>query len=161
MLLPLINSLRATRGAPPLRQTDIFTPNLSVRVPTSIFDVRAEPVRQDVSSMARAARIRFQSGLLEWYRNAEGNAGLQTLIDVLEHLQQCAASEPVARIWWVGAAVAEALRDGLLETSAETKQLFGQLDRQIKRLIDAGEAVFDDVLSDDLMKKLLFRVAQE
>ena len=160
VLLPLINSLRATRGADPLRQTDIFSPNLSVRVPTSIFDVRAEPVRLDVQSMARAARLRFQSGLLEWYRNAESNTGLQTLVDVLEHLQQCAASEPAARIWWVGTAVAEALRDGLLETSAETKQLFGQLDRQIKRLIDAGEAVFDDVLSDDLMKKLLFRVAQ-
>jgi len=35
--------------------------------------------------------------------------------------------------------------------------LFGHLDRQIKRLMDAGEAVFDDVLSDDLMKRLLFQ----
>ena len=131
-----------------------------MRVPTSVFDVRAEPVRQDVPSMARAARVRFQSGLLEWYRNVEGNAGLQTIVEVLDDLQQCAASEPVARIWWVGACVAEALRDGLLDESVETKQLFGQLDRQIKRLMDSGEGVFDDVLSDDLMKNLLLRVAQ-
>jgi chemosensory pili system protein ChpA (sensor histidine kinase/response regulator) len=160
VLLPLINSLRATRGEQPLQQTAVFSPNLSVRAPASIFDVRAEPVRQDVTSMARAARIRFQGGLLEWYRNAEGNAGLQTIVEVLDDLQQCAASEPVARIWWVGACVAEALRDGLLDESVETKQLFGQLDRQIKRLMDSGEGVFDDVLSDDLMKNLLFRVAQ-
>ena len=160
MLLPLINSLRATRGEQPLLQTAIFSPNLSVRVPASVFDVRAAPVRQDVPSMARAARIRFQGGLLEWYRNAEGNSGLQTIVDVLDDLQQCAASEPVARIWWVGACLAEALRDGLLEEAVETKQLFGQLDRQIKRLMESGEGVFDDVLSDDLMKNLLFRVTQ-
>ena len=159
VLLPLINSLRATRGEQPLQQTAVFSPNLSARVPTSIFDVRAEPVRQDVSSMARAARVRFQSGLLEWYRSAEGNAGLQAIVEVLDNLRQCAASEPVARIWWVGACVAEALRDGSLDESVETKQLFGQLDRQIKRLMDSGEGVFDDVLSDDLMKNLLFRVA--
>ncbi|MGB5177798.1 MAG: Hpt domain-containing protein [Gammaproteobacteria bacterium] len=159
-LLHLVNSLRATRGEQPLQQSDIFSPNLRVRVPVSVFDVRAEPLCQDVPSMARAARVRFQSGLLEWYRNTEGNGGLETLVEVLEHLQQCAGSEPVARIWWAGAGVAEALRDGLLETTVETKQLFGQLDRQIKRLIDAGEAVFDDVLSDDLMKNLLFRLAQ-
>ena len=159
-ILPLINSLRATRGEQPLQQTAIFSPNLSVRVPSSIFDVRADPVRQDVLSMARAARIRFQGGLLEWYRNAESHVGLQTLVEVLEDLQQCAATEPAARIWWVGAGVAEALRDGLLDESAETKQLFGQLDRQIRRLMDTGEGVFDDVLSDDLMKNLLFRVAQ-
>jgi len=159
-VLELVNSLRATRGAHPLLQTDVFSPNLSARVPTSVFDVRAEHVEVDVPSMARAARVRFQSGLLEWYRDVKGNEGLQALIDVLEHLQQCATSEPAARVWWVGAGVAEALRDGLLETTSEAKQLFGQLDRQIKRLMDAGEAVFDDALSDELMKNLLFRVAQ-
>ena len=160
VLLHLVNSLRATRGEPPLQQTDIFSPNLHVRVPASVFDVRAAPACQDVPSMARAARVRFQSGLLEWYRNVEGNGGLNTLLEVLEHLQLCACSEPAARIWWVGAGVAEALRDGQLETTVETKQLFGQLDRQIKRLMESGEAVFNDVLSDDLIKNLLFRLAQ-
>ncbi len=159
-ILYLVNSLRAVRGEQPLQQTDIFSPDLHVRVPTSVFDVRAKPRCQDVPSMARAARVRFQGGLLEWYRNAEGNDGLRILIDVLEHLQQHAGSEPVARIWWVGAGLAEALRDGLLETTVEVKQLFGQLDRQIKRLMDLGESVFDDVLSDDLMKNLLYRLAQ-
>ena len=160
ILLPLINSLRSIRGELPLLQTAIFSPNLSSRVPASVFDVRAKPVSQDVLSMARAARIRFQGGLLDWYKNVDGNTGLNTLNEVLEHLQQCATTEPAARIWWVGAGVAEVLRDGLLEVSAETKQLFGQLDRQIKRLMDSGESVFDDVLSDDLMKNLLLRVAQ-
>ena len=159
LLLPLINSLRATRGEQPLEQAAMFSPNLSARVPASVFDVRAKPVCEDIPVMARSSRVRFQSGLLEWYRNADDEAGLITLVDVLDHLQKNAASEPVARIWWVGAAIAEALRDGSLEVTVETKQLFGHLDRQIKRLMDAGEDVFDDVLSDDLMKRLLFQAA--
>ena len=160
ILLHLVNSLRATRGEQPLQQSDIFSPDLHVRVPAAVFDVRAKPASLDIPSMARAARIRFQSGLLEWYRNIDGNSGLKTLVEVLEHLQQCAGCEPAARIWLVGAGLAEALRDGLLETTVETKQLFGQLDRQIKRLMDSGEAVFDDLLSDDLMKNQVYRLAQ-
>jgi chemosensory pili system protein ChpA (sensor histidine kinase/response regulator) len=48
----------------------------------------------------------------------------------------------------------------LLDVTVETKQLFGHLDRQIKRLMDAGEEVFDDLLTDDLMKRLLFQATQ-
>ena len=157
LLLPLINSLRATRGEQPIEQADMFSPNLSARVPVAVFDVRARHACGDMPAMARSARVRFQSGLLEWYRSSDGETGLSTLIEVLDHLQKNAASEPVARIWWVASAIAEALLDGSLGVTVETKQLFGQLDRQIKRLMDAGEEAFDDVLSDDLMKRLLFQ----
>jgi len=160
VLLPVINSLRATRGEQPLQETAVFSPNLSVRVPVSVFDVRAKKEKQDIPAMARAARVRFQSGLLAWYRGSDENAGLQTLIDVLVQLQQSALSEPVARVWWIGAGVAEALRDGDLEETTEIKQLFGQLDRQVKRLMDAGEKVFSDLLTDDLVKNLLYRISQ-
>jgi chemosensory pili system protein ChpA (sensor histidine kinase/response regulator) len=159
-LLPVINSLRATRGVQPLQETAVFSPDLSVRVPASVFDVRARKEQQDIPAMARAARVRFQGGLLVWYRGSDGNTGLQTLIDVLVQLQQSALSEPVARVWWIGAGVAEALRDGDLEETTELKQLFGQLDRQIKRLMDAGEKVFSDLLTDDLVKNLLYRISQ-
>jgi len=160
VLLPVLNSLRATRGVQPLKETAVFSPDLYVRVPATVFDVRAQKTKQDISSMARAARVRFQSGLLAWYRGSDGNSGLQALIDVLVDLQQSALSEPVARVWWIGAGVAEALRDGGLEETAEIKQLFGQMDRQIKRLLDAGEKVFSDLLTDDLVKNFLYRISQ-
>ena len=160
VLLPVINSLRATRGVQPLQETAVFCPDLSVRVPAMVFDVRAKKEQQDIPAMARAARLRFQSGLLAWYRGSGGDAGLQTLIDVLEQLQKRALSEPVARVWWVGAGVAEALLNGELEETTEIKQLFGQLDRQVKRLMDSGEKVFSDFLTDDLVKNLLYRISQ-
>jgi chemosensory pili system protein ChpA (sensor histidine kinase/response regulator) len=160
VMLPVINSLRATRGEQPLQETAVFSPNLSTRVPATVFDVRAHKQQQDVPALARAARVRFQGGLLSWYRGGDGMPALQTLIDVLVHLQECALSEPVARVWWIGAGIAEALRDGELEETTEIKQLFGQLDRQIKRLMDSGEKVFSDLLTDDLVKNLLYRLTQ-
>ncbi len=158
VMLPVINSLRATRGEQPLQETAVFSPNLATRVPTSVFDVRAKRQQHDIPALARAARVRFQGGLLSWYRGGDGNSALQALIDVLVHLQEHALSEPAARVWWIGAGVAEALRDGELEETTEVKQLFGQLDRQIKRLMDSGEKVFSDLLTDDLVKNLLYRL---
>ena len=160
IMLPVINSLRATRGEQPLQETAVFSPSLSARVPASVFDVRAKKEQHDIPALARAARVRFQGGLLSWYRGGDGESALQPLIDVLVHLQERALSEPVARVWWIGAGVAEALRDGDLEETTEIKQLFGQLDRQIKRLMDSGEKVFSDLLTDDLVKNLLYRVSQ-
>jgi chemosensory pili system protein ChpA (sensor histidine kinase/response regulator) len=52
------------------------------------------------------------------------------------------------------------LRDGVLQESAVVKRLFGQLDRNIKRLMDYGESVFSDLLTDDLLKNLLFQISQ-
>ncbi|MGB5261066.1 MAG: Hpt domain-containing protein [Gammaproteobacteria bacterium] len=158
VLFPLVNSLRATRDEQPLEEDAIFSPDLSVRVPDSVFDVRAEHPQQDVTALARAARIRFQGGLLEWYRNGDNGNGLQPLVDILDHLRQNAASEPVARLWWVAGGIAELLQHGALEVTPGIKRLFSQIDRHIKRLMDQGEAVFSDVLTDDLLKNLLFHI---
>ncbi len=157
-MFPVINSLRATRGLDPLREEEIFAPNLSCRVPPEVFDVREWHDESELATRARAARVRFQAGLLEWYRGGEDNEGVNELLDVLEHLQEIACSEPVARLWWVGAGVAELLRDGVLPDSAVVKRLFGQLDRNIKRLMDYGESVFSDLLTDDLLRNLLFQI---
>ena len=158
LLFPLINSLRASRGLQPLNEDEVFTPDLSARMPASEFGGRAKLGQRDMTTLARAARVRFQGGLLEWYRDSSTNYGLQTLVEVLEHLQGTAGGEHAARLWWVGAGVAEVLRDGAIETNPTVKRLFGQLDRQIKRVMDSGEAVFDDVLSEDLVKNLLFQL---
>ncbi|MBT8116194.1 MAG: Hpt domain-containing protein [Gammaproteobacteria bacterium] len=158
VLFPLINSLRATRGEQPLEEDAVFSPDLSVRVPVTVFDLRAEHAQQDVAALARTARTRFQGGLLDWYRNGASGTGLQMLVEILNHLQQNAGSEPVARLWWVAAGVAELLQDGALEVTPGIKRLFGQIDRHIKRLMEQGEAVFSDVLTDDLLKNLLYQV---
>jgi len=158
LLFPLINSLRASRGLQPLKEEAVFSPDLTARMPVSEFDEHADHEAINVTTLARSARVRFQSGLLEWYRDSSTNQGLHILVEVLEHLQKSACSEPAARLWWAGAGVAELLRDGVINVNSVVKRLFGQLDRQIKRLMDDGEKVFADVLSEDLVRNLLFQM---
>lgn len=158
-LFPLINSLRAVRNLQPLKEEAVFSPDLSAAMPAGEFDRHVSRVAGDIVTLARTARVRFQSGLLEWYRDSGTNQGLQTLVEVLEHLQRSARTEPAARLWWAGAGVAEVLRDGVISATPPVKRLFGQLDRQIKRMMDDGEQVFTDLLSEDLLKNLLFQLA--
>lgn len=159
LLFPLINSLRAVRDLQPLNEDKIFSPDLSAAMPAAEFDRHTARIAGDITTLARSARVRFQSGLLEWYRDSGTNQGLQTLVEVLEYLQHAAHTEPAARLWWVGAGVAELLRDGVISATPPVKRLFGQLDRQIKRMMDGGEPIFTDLLSEDLLKNLLFQLA--
>jgi len=159
VLLPVINSLRTVRGIKPLQEAAVFSPDLTVHIPTSIFNLPAARTEQDILNLARSSRVRFQTGLLEWYRGNDSGNGLTTLCNVLEELQENATREPVARFWWVSSGLAEALLTGVLAESPAVKQLFGQIDRQIKRLMDSGEEIFSDALSDDLLKSLLYQLA--
>jgi chemosensory pili system protein ChpA (sensor histidine kinase/response regulator) len=158
VLLPVINSLRTVRGIKPLQEATVFSPDLAVHIPTSVFNLPAARTEQDILNLTRSARVRFQAGLLDWYRGGDTGNGLTTLCAVLEELQENATREPVARFWWVSSGLAEALLAGALAESPAVKQLFGQIDRQIKRLMDSGEEIFSDTLSDDLLKGLLYQL---
>ena len=159
VLLPVINSLREVRGVTALEAFAVFDPVLEVSLPAEIFTARMSVPDEKIQARARAARSRFQPALLEWYRGNEGISGVQTLHDVLIQLLQDAGRDSVARLWWAAACVAEAILAGDILETPECKQMFGRVDRQIKRLVDVGESAFEDPLSDELMKRLLYCIA--
>ena len=158
-LLPVINNLRGVRDIPLLDERAVFAPDLAAPLPEAAYTARMSVSDRKIRTTALAARSRFETGLLEWYRGGEGNTGLQTLHDVLVKMQQDAGRASVARLWWAAACMSAAILEGELAETTETRQIFGQLDRQIKRLVDAGEAVFEDPLTDELMKRLLYCIA--
>ena len=158
-LLPVINSLRGVRDVPLLEERAVFAPDLTEPLPEAVYTARMSVSDRKIRARALAARSRFQAGLLGWYRGGEVNNGLQTLHDVLIEMQQDAGRASVARLWWAAACMSAAMIEGEIAETTETRQIFGQLDRQIKRLVDAGEAVFEDPLTDELMKRLLYCIA--
>ena len=160
VLLPHINRLRALCGEEPLPEDILFNPDLTIPVPVECYNSRLQADLPDVQELASTYRQRFQAGLVEWYRTGKNGAGLQKLYEVLAKLQQTSKNESVARLWWFGAALAEALTRGVLTASAEIKQLVGRIDRQLKRLIDVGESVFASDIPPELLKQLLFHILQ-
>jgi len=124
-------------------------------LPEGVFSGREAGSADEVAARAHSARVQFQSALLNWYRGNPGSKGTVALADILGQLQEDAGSESEARLWWVGAGVADALGTGLLEDSREVKQLFGRLDRQIKRLVEGDDVDFADDQARSLVIDLL------
>ncbi len=154
LLFPQVTMLREVHAAGS-EAAAIPGNGMQVALPAGVFHGRTGGSAEAVAARARSARVQFQGALLTWYRGGPGSAGIQTLAEVLEEMRAAAASESEARLWWVGAGVADALHAGLLEDSREIKQLFGQLDRQIKRLVDSGDVDFDDAQTETLLEGLL------
>ena len=154
LVLPLVNLLRSVDGSKDCDSVDsVMTGHAAL--PAGVFLNRGAGSSGEIASRAHSARVRFQSALLKWYRGGSGKQGVAELADVLGQLQEDAGSESEARLWWVGAGVADALGAGLLRDSKEIKQLFGQLDRQIKRIVEGSDVDFRDAQTQTLLEGLL------
>ncbi len=158
VLLPILNDLRAARGQPLLSEGTLLLLNLS---PSHAGDGRdREPTGEDPVAVARKLRPKFQLALLGWIKGGDVEPHLKTLTDVASALEAASAREDMRQLWWVAGGVLESLQNGGLETSVALKRLLGQVDRQIKLLIDEGLEAFDTHPVTDLLNNLLYYVAR-
>jgi len=158
VLLPILNDLRAVRGENLLSENSMFSPDLDAPLPISLCGDAGDG--NELQSQARHVRPSFQRGLLAWFRGYQPETSLGALSAVCESLQKCSRTTEAMRLWWVAAGVMDALRAGAIDSSAAVKRLIGQIDRQIKRVVDEGESALVQEPPVDLLKNLLFYVAQ-
>jgi len=154
-LLPLLNDMRATCGQSLLSESAFFSPDLSV----ASQEVANRDTSSDISELARNLRHSYQMGLVSWFRDRDVKKALQQIADVVQSLRKVAIQQPVTQLLWVADGVIEALIDDGLTSSVSSKLLLGQVDREIKKIIDAGEQALVDAPPVDLVKNLLYYVA--
>ncbi len=154
-LLPLLNDIRAICGQSLLSESAFFSPDLSVDIP----DIPDADQGQDISLLAKKLRHHYQMGLVSWFRDRDVERALKQIISVVRQLRKVAKQKPVAQLFWVAEGVIEALIDDGLTPSVSSKLLLGQVDREIKRIIDGGEQVIVDAPPVELIKNLLYYVA--
>jgi chemosensory pili system protein ChpA (sensor histidine kinase/response regulator) len=159
ILLPLLNDLRAVQNKELLTEGAFFFTDVDVYKPT-LIDKSAERPTWDQRTMAKKLRPAYLTALLGVFRELDVERNLKILATVLLNIEQASTMAKSARIWWVGAGLIEALHDGGLELSVSTKIILGRIDRQIKRLIDDGEAAFQANCPDELIKNMLYYLAQ-
>ncbi len=159
VLLPLLNDLRAVQNKELLTEGAFFFTDLNIQKPT-LIDKSAERPTWDQRTMARKLRPAYLSALLAVIRELDLQRNLKVLATVIMNIEQASTMPTSARIWWVAAGLVEALHDESLELSVATKIILGRIDRQIKRLIDEGETVFQAQPPDELMKNMLYYLAQ-
>ena len=158
VLLPLLNDLRAVRGENLLSENALFQPDLSRPLPMAVRECH-EP-DPDLMTLGRALRHDYQLALLAWYRDPEAGDALRQMFEVVDRLQHVSRFEPVSRLWWASGGLIQALIHDLLEPSMATRLLLGQVDRQVKRLLEEGEEALAVEPSLDLLKNLLFYVGR-
>ncbi|MAT66250.1 MAG: hypothetical protein CMN57_11475, partial [Gammaproteobacteria bacterium] len=157
VLLPLLNDLRAVQGESLVSENALFSPDIDAALPQSAL---AETGDAALDELARGQRHAYQVALLGWFRGRDVAASLEQMETVLARLQAASASPQARRLWWIARGLVQSLRADRLEVSMATKLLLGQVDRQIKRVIDAGEAVLQQEPPVELLKNLLFYVAR-
>jgi chemosensory pili system protein ChpA (sensor histidine kinase/response regulator) len=159
VLLPMLNDLRAARGQPLLSEGTLLLLNLSPSSKLASKEKR-EATGEDPVAVATKLRPKFQLALLGWIQGGDSVGHLKTLSDVALMLEKSANRDDMHQLWWVTGGVLESLQNGGLETSVALKRLLGQVDRQIKMLIDEGIEAFDNHPVMDLLNNLLYYVAR-
>ncbi|VAX09216.1 Signal transduction histidine kinase CheA [hydrothermal vent metagenome] len=153
LLLPLLNDLRAARGAPLLSENALFTPDLTIAAPLP------ESISGNFSDTLRRLRYHYHLGLLSWFRDKDDHSGLQRIAEVLDELRKCASEQEISRLLWVADGLVESLVDAGLDGSISVKLLLGQLDRQFKKILDRGEHALNVEPPSELLKNILYYVA--
>jgi len=157
IILPLLNDLRAVRDAPLLSEAALFEPRIGeARVADRIT---GEP-NSRLPGLARSLRQKFHLNLLRWYRQQQSEAAWQGLRQIFTELEQHAGTQQVHQLAWVTGALMCGLLEGSITPGIAVKQLFSKIDRQLKRIIDGGEALLIAEPPDDLLKNLLYYIAQ-
>jgi chemosensory pili system protein ChpA (sensor histidine kinase/response regulator) len=161
-LLPLLNDLRQARDKPSLSEGTLVLLNSGPfeRQTAQRGSAAAVDVGPGFDKLAQRLRPAFQAALLGWIKGAEPARFLDELLRVCANLERSAASEQVKQLWTVMTAVLTAIRSGGLEASVTLKRLIGQVDRQLKRLIDGGESALVNAPPVELINSLLYYVAK-
>ena len=158
-LLSLLNDLRTVRGQPLLSESALFAYNMAGR--TAAIPVHTPPAKTvDIKGLAGKVRPKFQAALLGWYKGDEADKHLAALADAAEKLEQAATTPAVFELWWIVGGIIEGLREKGIQADVSLKQLLGQVDRQIKRLIEQGETQTSDGPAQELVNNLLYYIGR-
>ena len=156
-VLSMLNDMRAVRDAPLLSEHAVFIPEFEAKL-------KAAPAGEVVAGTAREVtrrlRPRLLKGVLNFLRSPGADKGLDVVAEVLASIHDAAETPLGRRTLRVFQALVAGVREGSIESSIAVKQLVGQIDRQLKRLLDVGEEAFQADPPADLLKNQLYYIAQ-
>jgi chemosensory pili system protein ChpA (sensor histidine kinase/response regulator) len=160
VLLPLLNDLRSCRGEKLLTESVLLIPPSDPELPHDLPRPSERVGSVELERTMLALRRDWQFALLQWFRGQHNDEAVAKLSAVCDGLLGVISKRSARQLWWVAGAVTDALREHSLDASISTKLLYGRLDRELKRLIDQGETLYDQAPASDLLRSLLYYAAQ-
>ncbi|MDX1409966.1 MAG: hypothetical protein R3330_17575, partial [Saprospiraceae bacterium] len=152
----VLNQLRLARGESPVDETVLFNPDLNIYPPDH------EPQKLDDEEYSeRALQLRrdYQNRLLSWLRNADNDV-LGSMRDIVDRLREISRFGAISQLWWVAGAYLDLLQETSVAENDPRKRLLGQLDQQIRRLVEDGEAALVREPPEQLVKSMLYEIGR-
>ncbi len=156
-LLPMLNDMRSSRGEQGLETESGFSPDLSVEAPAR---TGTAPANVTTQLLAKKVHPYLMPSLAKLIKGIDVAANLKTIATVIEKLLQIAEGAVCRRLLWVASGFVEALRDGSLELSKETKPLLGKIEQQIRLLASRDEVGLDEDAVNTVLIALLTQLAK-
>jgi|GEM_PF-2745856 len=155
-LLPVLNDLRAVRGAPLLSDAVMRLPLF--RLPPD--DLGASNAEDGLAAAARQVRPHYMRALLNLIRGEAAAGSLELIAGCLKTLRDHSRRRSVRMLWLIARGLVDGLHSGSLELKPATKSLLGQIDQCIKLAVVHGERDLVVSLPPELLRSLLFYCAQ-
>ncbi len=156
VLLPLLNDIRAARGAPGLSESVLFAPDLEQPLPQDV------PLPEVLPWQARQTRIaeaqeQLDQALAAWPE--DGDADPSALSMAVNRLLESVEHIATRRMLWVASSVADALRDGALSSTPALRQAYVGVSRAVRASQQEG-ATGNAAHSQEPTRQLLYLVSQ-
>ncbi|MGV3741592.1 MAG: Hpt domain-containing protein, partial [Burkholderiaceae bacterium] len=145
-LYPYYRSLMELKGTEKIHPSDLFFPNLSVKLQ---LPATAVPVAPNYAVL----RQRFERALLSVLKTADetaDGASMAVMQKVLAEIENAQANEHARTFWWVMLGLAEAVAAGKIKNELFVKQLFARINLQIRRLSEGSAGISERILRDAL-----------
>lgn len=137
-LLPTYAALAKARGMEACNPTDLFYPDITRRPPRCVVPV-APLSPEQLLTLLKSERARFQKGLLAWLKHTtEPHVALEHMRTALDNIEATQESPTTRAFWWVSLAFVESLFEHQGEPDAESRQLLARIDTQIRRLLQGS-----------------------
>ena len=160
VLLPLLNDIRAARGAAGLNESVLFAPDLSRPLPEQVPEASPLPWTQRQDKVA-SAQVRFEDALQAWPEQA-APADPAALAAAAAELLENARHDTTRRMLWVSSSAADALRDGALVASDALRGAFAGVARAVRQAHEdeSTPVAAQGVASQEPTRQLLYLVSQ-
>jgi chemosensory pili system protein ChpA (sensor histidine kinase/response regulator) len=156
IILPLLNDLRAVRGADLFSEVALAAPELERKLVAAEV---SEEGSDELPELIRRLRHKYHIGLLQWFRGTDQPAGISSVGDVLKQLESVAGTSQVKRLFQVARAALSAPLENMDAPNIAIKMLFGRVDRELRRIINEGERPVAETPAVDAVRDLLYYVA--
>ena len=158
LLIPYINDIRVVYSKPLMPESYFFEVDINRFKTVKESDTAIEDDRELVAVIGRLRHM-YQVGLLGLFKQASVKPSLNLMLRAVARIAQLTEGYKTGTFWWVAAAAISLFDEAELEATRERKRNFGQIDRQLKQLLNDGKAQFDQPPPNELLQDLIYYTA--